>query len=199
MAKHKKTVGSGITKREVISYSGEDMYAAVKAFLRQWNAARIEGGGSFGAVVLNAERACRSILALAGPPPFEADSPEDYARRILRRIEITKGQIARADADEAARTAVQIGRLCTEAYMKGVWEKHALRGEANASVLKAAAARGNKKKQDRAKPRHATWQAIADEMPGWQDKSLSASAAAEKIANETGDKPDTIRRKIKRK
>ena len=62
MAKHKKTVGSGITKREVTRYSGEDMAAAFDAFARQWNAALSEGGGSFGARVLNAERACRSIF-----------------------------------------------------------------------------------------------------------------------------------------
>jgi hypothetical protein len=198
MAKHKKIVGSGITKREVISYSGEDMYAAAEAFVRQWNAARSEGGDSFGAVVLNAERVCRSILALAGAPPFEADSPEDYARRILRLIEITKGQIARADADEAARTAVDIGRLCTEAHMKRAWESHAQRRAANAVNLNAARDRANKKTQDRAKSRHALWQAKANEM--WaRNKYLSAADVAKRIVAEIGGSPDTIRRKIKPK
>ena len=198
MAKHKKIVGSGITKREVISYSGEDMYAAVEAFVHQWNAALSEGGGSFGAVVLNAERACRSILALAGPPPFEADSPEDYARRILRLIEITKGKIARADADEAARMAVQIGRLCTETHLKHLWEDHALRGESNAARLKAAADRENRKKQDRARALDAEQQDMADDM--WtRNKYLSASDVADRIADKLGGNPDTIRRKIKRK
>ena len=185
MAKYKRAVGSGITKREVISYSGEDMAAAFEAFARQWNAARFEGGGSFGAVVLNAERVCRSILAtVAGRPPFEPDSPEGYARRILRLIEITKEEIARGDADEAARTAVDIGRLCTEAHIKGVWED-SLRGEANASALKAAAARANKKKQARAQPRRAKWQAMADDL--WaRNQHRSARDVAGRIAEKAG-------------
>jgi hypothetical protein len=197
MAKHKKSVGSGITERKVISYSGEDMYAAVKAFLHQWNAARSEGGGSFGAVVLNAERACRSILETeAGPPPFGPDSPVGYAGRILRLIEITKGKIARGDADEAARTAVQIGRLCTEAYMKAVWEKHALRGESNAARLKAVAARANKKRQERARALEAKHQAMAADM----NPHLSARALGRRIAAKAGGNPNTIRRrKIKPK
>ena len=188
MAKHTKTVGTGITKREVTSYSGEDMAAAFDAFARQWNATLSAGGGSFGARVLDAERACRRIIqTVAGPPPFAADSAEDYARRILRLIDLTKGQIARGDANEAARMAVDIGRLCTEACMKGVWETYALRGEANLP-LKAEATRGNKKRQDGAKLRHAEWQAMAVGM--WvTNKQLSKHAVAQKIARKGRRQP----------
>lgn len=198
MTKHKKIIGTGITKREVISYSGEDMCAGFGAFANQWNAARSEGGGSFGAVVLSAERACRSILTVAGPPPFGADSAEDYARRILHLIEVAKTHITRGDADEAARTAVDIGRLCTEAHIKQVWEKHALRGEKNASRLKAAAARANEEKRDRARSCDAEQQAMADAMRA-ANPYLSAAEVGRRLANKVGGNPDTIRRKIKRK
>jgi len=194
MAEHRKVVGTGITKREVISYTGEDMHAAIERFARQWNAARSAGGGSFGAVVLSVERVCWSILACAGAPPFETDSAEDYARRILRLIDVAKGQIARADVDEAARTAVDIGRLCTEVYIKRVWETHALRGEKIRATLKANTARANKKKQARARALEAKQQAMADIM----NSRLSARAKGRLIANEVGGNPNTIRRKIKR-
>ena len=198
MAKRKVTVGTGITAREETCYSGEDMKPAMDAFLRRWSEAQSEGGGQFGARVLDWERACRRVLAGVGPGPFLADSTEAYAKRILRLIDLTRAGIARGDADEAARMAVDIGRLCTEAYMKGKWEKHAMRGADNASTLKAAAARANKEKQGGATSRHATWQAMAKDL--WaRNKYLSKTDVAGIIASKVGGNPNTIRRKITRK
>jgi len=110
----------------------------------------------------------------------------------------TKTHIARGDADEAARRAVAIGRLCTEAHLKELWESHALRGEANASVLKAAADRGNQKKQSRAETSRMTWQAMTDEMRA-RNPHLGKAAVGRLIAGKTGDNPDTVRRRIKLK
>ena len=195
MAKHKKVVGAGITKLKGKSYSGEDMAAAFDDFACQWNAALREGGGSFRARVQKWERVCRNILTEAGPVPFDADDAKDYARRILRLIDMTMGHITRGDADEAARVAVDVGRLCAEAYMKEGWEKHALRGEANAARLKEFTGRANVKRQVDAQSLHATWQAMADEK--WvKNKHLSKHAVAISIAKETGDNFNTIRRII---
>jgi hypothetical protein len=198
MAKRKETIGMGITARVVTRYSKEDMEPAFDVFARQWNAALSKGGGQFGAVVLNAERACRRILAGAGPGPFMADSAEDYARRISRLIDLTKTNIARGDADGAARMAVDVGRLCTEAHMKGLWERHALRGAKNALTLKAAARGANQTRQGDAKQCQAMWQAMANDI--WaQNKHLSAADVAGSIASKVGGNRNTIRRKITRK
>ena len=74
------------------------------AFGRRWNEALAEGGGHFGAVVLEAERDCRRILAGAGLGPFEADSAEDYAKRIVR-LSISQRPTSRG----ATRTARRYG------------------------------------------------------------------------------------------
>jgi len=196
--KRKKLTGTGITAREVTTYSGEDMAPALAAFACRWNAAFTEGGGQFGAVVLEQERICASILADADSGPFPEDSIEDYAKRILRMIGLTKAAIARGNADEAARMGLVVGCLITEAKIKGSWERHALRGEKNASTLRTVARRANKIRQDEAISRRETWQSMADQK--WGAKMhLSKTAVAKHIALEVGGNPRTIRRKIRRK
>jgi hypothetical protein len=154
---------------------------------------------------LDQERQCRAILAAAGPGPFAADSLEDYARRILRAIELTQRFIEHKDADQAARCAVQVGVLITEAHMKGVWERPALRGvtalETDES-LRAAAVSHNTAKRENAGRDHAHWQKMAQDI--WNDdKDLAAAEVARRIAKKLpGDRenkpnPDTIRRKIR--
>ena len=198
MAKRRETVGTGITAREVTRYSGEDMAPAFAAFARRWNADLAEGGGQFGALVLELERICASILADAGSGLFPEDSIENYAKRILRMIDLTKAAIARGNADEAARMAVDVGRLVTEAKIKGSWERHALRGEKNASTLRTVTCRTNKIRQDEATSRLETWQAMADQL--WAANShLSKADVAARIAIKVGGNPNTIRRKIRRK
>jgi hypothetical protein len=164
----------------------------------RWNAALAEGGGQFGAVVLEQERICASILADAGSEPFPEDSIEDYAKRILRMIDLTRAATARGDADEAARMAVDVGRLITEAKIKGSWERHALRGEKTASTLRTVTRRANKIRQDEAIARLETWQAMADQA--WAaNRHLSKPDVAKHIAVKVGGNPGTIRRKIRRK
>lgn len=191
MAKQRKVIGSGITARAVESYSGDDMAPAFVAFAKQWNAALTEANGSaFHAVVLDTERACRRILAAPDAGPHEADN---FAARILRAIETTRSHVARGDADAAARAAIEIGTLCTEARIKGLWETHALRGEKLATRLKANTARKNTTAKAEAARRYASWQAMADRA--WaQNKYLSAADIGWLIARELGGDADTIRR-----
>jgi hypothetical protein len=164
---------------------------------RRWNAALAEGGGQFGAAIHEQERACRRILDGAAPP-FKPDSIEWWAWRILRAIDATRSHIARGDADEAARMAVDVGRLITEAKIKGSWERHALRGEKTASTLRTVTRRANKIRQDEAIARLETWQAMADQA--WAaNRHLSKTDVAKHIAVKVGGNPGTIRRKIRRK
>jgi hypothetical protein len=108
---------------------------------------------------------------------------------------VTRGHIVRDDADSAARNALAVGRLITEAHVKGAWESHALRGRRNAASLNAAAARRNRKRQNAAAQRYELWRAMANRV--WaQNKHLTATDVAKRIAGEVGGNPDTIRRKI---
>jgi hypothetical protein len=203
MAKRRESVGTGITKRELTLYSGEDLGPFMKGFAKAWNTAVKEGGGHFGAVVLEAERACRRILsdAAVAPKRFEADTVEDYAERIVRHIELAKAAIAKGDADGAARWGVAIGRLCTEAEMKETWEVHALRGEKNALTVTAGALRENKRRQHEGEQRQAKWQAMADEMRA-KNPHLTASVIARHIVDKgagEGKKVHTIRKRIRLK
>jgi hypothetical protein len=202
MAKRRETVGTGITARQVVRYSGEDMAPAFAAFASRWNTALAEGGGQFSAVVLKQERICASILADAArrprSRPFPKDSIEDYAKRILRQIHFTKSNIAQGDADSAARDALAAGRLITEAHMKGAWEKYAMSGLGNKARLNAAARHGNQKRRAATQRRDAELQAMAAAI--WQRNGyLTARDVARRIVAKLGEgNPETIRRKIKK-
>jgi hypothetical protein len=113
-------------------------------------------------------------------------------------IDLTKAATARGDADEAARMAMDVGRLITEAKIKGSWERHALRGEKNASTLRTVTRCANKIRQDEAISRLETWQSMADQA--WAaNMHLSKTDVAKHIALQVGGNPGTIRRKIRRK
>ena len=196
MAKTHRKIGTGITARTITAHSGEDMGAFAKGFAARWNASISEGGGLFGARVVKAERAYREILRQAGAGQFEEDSLEDFAQQILRHINLVRAAISGGDADRAARLAVDVGRLCTEAEMKEGWESHALRGYKNAASLREVAQRENRKRKSAAEGRFKQWQAAADRI--WaKNKTLSNSRVSQMVGKETGDKPDTIRRWIK--
>lgn len=205
MAKHRKTIGTGITMREVVTYDGEDMQPAMVEFFSQWEAKRKKGGGDYGAACLHIIERCHRIIANSGrpyetdgPADFdETDSPVDFAKRILRHHQIAQAAIKRGDADAAARFALDVGLLAAQAIIKQVWEPHALRGKNNVLALKEGLRVANKQRIDDAKQRHLDWQAQADKI--WaRNKHLSASAVARLIAN-SGDNWRTIRRKIHRK
>jgi hypothetical protein len=198
MAKQTKTIGTGITAREVTSYDGEDATDAFVRFAHQMKVALSKSGGQFGAYVLQTERKCRRILARAGSAPFAADSHADYASRILIAIKQTKDWIAKGDADIAARQALDVGHLCTEFRMKVLWERYALSGRKTKSVLNDGGRTANKNRTDAATPRHTEWQRMADKL--WnRNPHLSATVIGDRIAETLGGNGNTIRRKISRK
>jgi hypothetical protein len=198
MAKYRKTVGAGITERRVTVVDGVDMAPAFGEFALNWNAARAEGGGDFGAEVLYVEQSCRRVQDGAGPGPIERDSPEDYAERILFTIRQTKAFINRDEAERAARSALDLGKLITEANLKGRWEKPALFGATNLSALKTGGAAENLEKKRKAQRQHAKWQAEADQILA-KNPHFSKSRVAKILADRHGENFDTIRRKIHRK
>jgi hypothetical protein len=195
MAKQRKTIGTGITAREVTVYNGIDAILALDETFSRWEALCKTHGGQFGAASRRVIEQCRQIIAGASAPPPNSDVPADFAERILRNYEIAKAAIERNDADMAALAAYYVGVLAGEARLKRQWERHALRGEKNVSTLKEGTHAANKKRSLDAKQRHAAWQAQANEIRA-RNKSLSTSDVARIIADDTGDNWHTIRRKI---
>ena len=144
MAKQRKTIGTGITAREVVTYDGDDILPALEEFFSKLEADRKKGGGDYGAASLHIIEKCQRIIANSGGPYetdspadfaeriiHETDSPEDFAQRIIRRDKIAKTMIAGGNADAAARFAFDVGFLAAQAIMKYVWERPALVGKKN--------------------------------------------------------------------
>lgn len=120
----KFTVGTGITQKTVSEWeTSED----VRLTSTLWNA-DLSVGGFLGAIAQQAELICRQIMA-ANPTEWpEADSPEDFARSILGLLTAARQEIAKGDADRAARWAFQAGEQWAMATMKWAWEPAALTG-----------------------------------------------------------------------
>ena len=211
MAKQRKTIGTGITAREVVTYDGEDMLLAMTECFSQWNANRKKGGGDYGAVSLHIIEKCHRIIANsgAGHPDSSADfaeriihdtdSPADFADRILRRHQIAQAAIERGDADSAARFAYEVGLLAAQAIMKYVWERHALRGKKNLDAMRHGSGLANQQlHQDREKERQ-QWNIEAARI--WKrspDLSKSRVAAMVKDRLSLTEKKDTIERRLKK-
>jgi hypothetical protein len=214
MAKQRKTIGTGITAREVVTYDGEDMQPALAEFFSQWNANRKKGGGDYGAASLHIIEKCKRIIANSGgsyetdsPADFaerifhETDSPADFAERILRHHQITQAAIKRGgrDADTAARFALHVGFLAAQAIMKYVWEQHALRGRKNLDAIQYGSWLTN---QQRHQDREKEWQRWnAKAAPIWKrSPGLSKRRVADLIKDQLSlpDEIDTIARKLKK-
>lgn len=143
MAKHRITKGTGITAEPRVKYDGDDIPAAITAWLTGWGNAWRKGGGDYGAVTLDLIETCEEILDHAGDGPHAPDSQADFAERILWHHKIAKAEIAKGNADIAARMAVRVGYLCCQASMKWKWEDDALRGGKVAGGEKNAAHKTN--------------------------------------------------------
>jgi len=198
MAKQHKTIGTGITAREVVTYDREDMPAAFAEFASQWNANWKEGGGNYGAVSLNIIKKCHRFVANS-VRPYETDSPADFAERILRYHRIAQAAIKRGDADTAARFTFEVGLLAAQAIMKQVWERHALRGKKNLEAVQSGSRKSNQQRQQDRRNEHQRWNAKA--APIWKrSPNLSKPRVAALVKCQLGlsEKTDTIARRLKK-
>jgi hypothetical protein len=124
-AKGITALDSGIT-RQTRAVLGD--LASVEAGL-----AHAEARSTFDGLVREVEAEAGNILrtAMRGPGGVlrtENDSPEDYAERITRLIQLTRSAIDSGDAGEAARFSFRLGHTVCEARMKGAWERLVLIG-----------------------------------------------------------------------
>jgi hypothetical protein len=111
MAKQRKTIGTGITAREVVTYDGEDMIPGWLELDSQWEAKRQKRGGNYGAVSLHIIEWCHQIIADSGTGLRETDSLADFAERIIQKDIIAQAAIKRGHAGWAAKFAYEVGLL----------------------------------------------------------------------------------------
>jgi hypothetical protein len=211
MAKQRKTIGTGITARQAVTYDGDDMVPAITEFFSQWNANREKAGGDYGAVLLHIIEQCHQIIANSGashpdspadftePTIHETDSPADFAERIIHRDKIVKGMIARGNADAAARFAFEVGVLAAQAKMKLDWEKHALRGKKNLKAIQDSSSKANQQYHQAREKEHQRWNVEA--APIWKrfpKRSKENVAGTVKRQLCLTEETDTIARKLKK-
>jgi hypothetical protein len=200
MAKQRKTIGTGITKREIVVCDGEDMQAAWIESFSKWEVDRKKGGGDYGAACFHIIEQCHQIIANFGAGPHdETDSPADFAERIIRNHQIAQAAIKRGDADAAARFAYEVGVLATQAKMKRDWEAHALRGKKNLEAIQYGSSIAN---QQQHQWRVAYWKRCnARAALIWKkspDLSKMSVAVMVKDRLSLKEKPDTIARNLKK-
>lgn len=144
----KVKVGTGITQYERTDYdvTGKtpgDIEKAISGFLA-FNDTLERNGGFFGAETEQARKTCEGIRAnYQGEfdgTGFPNDTPEGFARSILRQLDYAARCIADGNADQAARFAFSAGRQWERALMKWRWEDDALRGVKTAKAASAGGA-----------------------------------------------------------
>jgi hypothetical protein len=199
MAKQRKTIGTGITAREVVTYDGVDMIPGWLELDLQWEAKRQKGGGNYGAVSLHIIEWCRQIIADSGTGLREIDTPADFAERIIQKHTIAEAAIKRGHADWAAKFAYEVGVLAAQAKMKLDWEKHALRGKKNLDAIQYGSWTSNQQRyQDREKE-HQRWNVEAARI--WKrSPNLSKRGVADMVRHRLGltEKIGTIADKLKK-
>ena len=198
MAKQRKTIGTGITAREVVEYDGEDMIPGWLELDLQWEAKRQKRGGNYGAVSLHIIEWCRQIIADSGTGLHETDLA-DFAEQIIQKDIIAQAAIKRGHADWAAKFAYEVGFLAAQAKMKLDWEKHALRGKKNLDAIQYGSRTSNQQRyQDREKE-HQRWNVAATRI--WKrSPNLSKMGVAVIIKDRLGltEKIGTIADKLKK-
>lgn len=150
------TMGTGITKRDVVLYDVTGQSPEDAAELRKldaigiakWNSG-IKEVGFFGLAHSEISEILRSTIEESGGDVPEIDSPEYFARQILKYIGAASEHIVPGDAaDRAARFAFEAGVIWGVSQMKGLWEQDALRGAtAHAGRKKAGSETAKKQKQ----------------------------------------------------
>ena len=120
------TRGDGITAREFVVLEPEEHFKRIIENYKKY-------GSSFEVLIAHVERWARSVIKitdedgnLPSAPTGDADTPENYAIRIMHNIGIVRALIRERNAVGAAWVAVQLGAIITEAKMKFKWERPAL-------------------------------------------------------------------------
>lgn len=143
----KVKVGTGITQYERTDYdvTGKtpgDTDRVIEGFAA-FNDTVKRNGGLFGAETGQARKSCEAIRDAYSSDwdfrGFPIDSPEGFARSILKQLDYAAQCIAEGNTDQAARFAFSAGRQWERALMKWRWEVDALRG---VKTVKAAGAGG---------------------------------------------------------
>jgi len=118
MSKEVKKVGTGMTERDAVEYSGEDMAPALKELTEEW----AEVGNSFEWRISRAEQWAEAVMSQADEPAFTEDNPQWYAQRILKHVRVIRRMLDQGDTIEAAAWSVDVGFLICEAAMKFRWQ-----------------------------------------------------------------------------
>ena len=191
MVRRQRTVGTGITERTVYGYEypitwkdRKEMEENTLLFSKH-----MEEMGLFKTATYHARAQCESILNGKNmDATFPDDSPEDFAKRILRLLECTDQFIKnansclaeefadRGDSEVAARLAFDAGVLWERALMKWYWEREALIGQKILDTADAGA------EQRRGRRRPGTARVIAEMerlIAAGQSQSNAARVAAE--------------------
>lgn len=168
----KETVGTGITARERTVYETNDR-ADMEAFLAEFDAwgDQVTAKGLWGASTAQMRAACEGILQGQPDRGQEPDSPSDFARKIVRSLELADHAILEGKAENAARLALDAGQLWTTAVMKWSWESSALSGEKGAKARAVGTAMLTGKYADHT-PK------VLSEMKRLKDSGQSVSSAA---------------------
>lgn len=214
MAKVRRTLGTGITKRAEIAFDQSlpnDLQLQIDAAVR--TAMRASFQHLSAQIIEDAER----ILTASGLPTdprkeyqpsldtafvmlpdlvellgHQPDSPEGYAARLLVLIDLAQRQASTATPDEAMATAFVIGELLHEAQFKEVWEPDALRGEKVVAGAKA----GHETVHGSAAAKSAARLRYVRAFEHEQAQGLSKMDAYRVVAKQFGVDVRTVRRAI---
>ena len=178
MAKRKEKAGTGITAYTVVVADGEDIGPTLERNLAQWTDEVKRCGGYFAAASEHMVQEAHLVLAEADDGPYQTDSLEDYAERIVTYHRCASAELGKGNHDRAMWYALKLGCLYISASMKENWEPDALRGRQARERLAANSREQNARVQKEALRRESEWQQRADEV--WEKRpDLKKSAVAD--------------------
>lgn len=192
MAKRVKR-GTGITERESIALDMQtpaDMEPLYDAADRM--EARLgREPDAYDWIAGGIEEWATEVLA-SEPSDTGADTPHDYACRIMTSIGRTRYLIEKGDAAKAAHEAVRLGEMMAEIRIKGLWELHALRGRKTHDGARKGHATVHGTEQEK-NERYAEYQGAVDEIHE-RNPRLSYQAIRQRVAVRYGVSESTIKR-----
>ncbi|MDA2935274.1 hypothetical protein MYX82_13175 [Acidobacteria bacterium AH-259-D05] len=219
-----KIVGTGISKREVVTYEEplthediEEMMHRPSPFLNPEEFTFEKQYGkdieTFARQVLQHAsakvtdiRVRHNLYELSYLPIGDNEEPdtlEAYAVRFLRKLLAVRGLIEKDSGDEdkgengrssTARLAFELGCLVGEAEMKFEWEQPALSGRKRADDLAQARDSHNDTRRKIAAKKHAKWREEA--LAVWKTHPTWGALKVAEIIADSSESPETIRKII---